>query len=270
MTGGIVSAVHLLTVEHQGQRQQLVLRQYEQPTARHTGLVRREAATLRGLRSSGLPAPELVALCADGAATGSHPSIVMTRLPGHIHLMPEDRYAWLRQIAETAAAVHDARIAAPAFESWIDRAELAVPESADDPRVWQTMSRVLRESGSQPDGCFIHGDFQHFNVLWRRGRLTGVVDWAAASTGPPDIDIGHCRLNLAVLFGAEVAEAFRLAYEAEAGRAVDPWWDLHAMAVYGDSWRTFIPIQAGDRVAVDTAGMTSRVEDLIASIVRRL
>jgi hypothetical protein len=34
----------------------------------------------------------------------------------------------------------------------------------------------------------------------------------------------HCRLNLAVLFGADWAERFRLAYQAEAGRAIDPWW----------------------------------------------
>ncbi|MCW2936210.1 MAG: hypothetical protein JWM19_7172 [Actinomycetia bacterium] len=63
-------------------------------------------------------------------------------------------------------------------------------------------------------------------LLWRRGRLTGVVDWATSCTGPADFDVGHCRLNLAVLFGADWAERLRLAYEAEAGRAVDPWWDL--------------------------------------------
>jgi hypothetical protein len=33
--------------------------------------------------------------------------------------------------------------------------------------------------------------------------------------GPP--------INLAVVFGADWAERLRLAYEAEAGRAVDPW-----------------------------------------------
>jgi aminoglycoside phosphotransferase (APT) family kinase protein len=129
---------------------------------------------------------------------------------------------------------------------------------------------VLREPGSAPDDCFIHSDFQHFNLLWQRDRLTGVVDWAMASTGPPEVDIGHCRLNLAVLFGADIAERFRLAYEAEAGRAVDPWWDLHAIAAYGDPWRTFIPVQVADRAPVDAAGMTGRVEDLIASALRRL
>jgi hypothetical protein len=97
-----------------------------------------------------------------------------------------------------------------------------------------------------------------------------VVDWSVASCGPPEVDVGHCRLNLAVLYSADRAERFRLAYEAETGRSTDPWWDLLALAVYGDAWRRFIPIQASGRVAVDAAGMTARVEDLIESVLRRL
>jgi aminoglycoside phosphotransferase (APT) family kinase protein len=89
---------------------------------------------------------------------------------------------------------------------------------------------VLLENGESRDSCFIHRDFQHFNFLWTRRRLTGVVDWGAASIGPPGVDLGHCRLNLAVLFSADWAEQLRLAYEAETGRSVDPWWDLHALA----------------------------------------
>lgn len=271
LTGGIVSAVHRLTVEHDGQRHQLVLRQFGRPTEPHSDLVSREAATLRGLRSSGLCAPDLVAFCADGAASGSHPSILMTCLPGRILLTPDDLDEWLRQIARTAAAIHATKLAAPAFQSWLDRAELAVPKSATDPRVWQAMASVLREPrASTPDACFIHGDLQHFNFLWQHGRLTGVVDWAMASTGPPGLDVGHCRLNLAVLFGADVAERFRLTYEAEIGRAVDPWWELHAIAAYNDWWRDFIPVQLDGRAPVDTAGMTRRVEDLVNATLRRL
>ena len=58
---------------------------------------------------------------------------------------------------------------------------------------------------------------------------------------------------------------------AEAGgRRTDPWWDLLALAAYDDSWRRFIPIQAGGRVPVDAGGMTARVEDLIESVLGRL
>jgi aminoglycoside phosphotransferase (APT) family kinase protein len=52
--------------------------------------------------------------------------------------------------------------------------------------------------------CFIHRDFQLFNLLWLRGRLAGVVDWTRSCTGPADFDTEHGRLNLAVLFQGEL------------------------------------------------------------------
>lgn len=97
-----------------------------------------------------------------------------------------------------------------------------------------------------------------------------MVDWGSASAGPPAIDVGHCRLNLAVLFGAAWAEHLRLAYRAETGREVDPWWDLHALASYGDAWRRFIPRQVGGRASVDIDGMTARVEEVMRGTLRRL
>ena len=96
------------------------------------------------------------------------------------------------------------------------------------------------------------------------------MDWARSCTGPADFDTGHCRLNLAVLFGADWAERLRLAYEAEAGRAIDPWWDLYAVSAYSDEWRSFIPVMVAGRAPVDTAGMTGRVERLLDAIMRRI
>jgi aminoglycoside phosphotransferase (APT) family kinase protein len=270
LTGGIVTTVHRLTLVRNGQSCTLVLRQFERATANHACLIEQEAVVLRDARACGLAAPEYVTSCADGADTSGHPSLLMTRLPGRVNLMPADRDDWLRQIADVAVRIHNAPVSAPAFRSWIDPADLKVPESAARPELWQTVIDLLLQPGSTPDPCFIHRDFQHFNFLWRRGQLTGVVDWGMASTGPPDADIGHCRLNLAVLFGADVAERFRLAYEAESGRAVDPWWDLHAIASYGDAWPRFIPVQVAGRAPVDTDGMTARVEDLLEAILRRL
>ena len=91
-----------------------------------------------------------------------------------------------------------------------------------------------------------------------------------ACTGPADFDAVHCRLNLAVLFGADWAERLRLAYEAGAGRAIDPRWDLYAVTASSDEWRRFIPVQVAGRAPVDAAGMTSRVEDLLEATLGRL
>jgi aminoglycoside phosphotransferase (APT) family kinase protein len=290
MTGGIDSVVHRLTIDRGSYRDVLVLRQYEHADGDTAALVRHEAATLRAVHDAGLPAPEPIAADADGRDTDGHPALLMTRLPGRLDITPAAPEGWLRQIAAMAVRIHDVQVAAGPFEARIDAAAFTtngwrqrtrslipasagtpvIPASAARPAVWEAAFGILRQQAPEPATCFIHRDFQHFNLLWRRGRLTGVVDWARSCTGPADFDAGHCRLNLAVLFGADWAERLRLAYEAEAGRAVDPWWDLYAVTAYSDEWRSFIPVQVAGRAPVDTAGMTSRVEDLLEATLGRL
>lgn len=275
MTGGITSAVHRLMIERGSYRNVLVLRRY-QPRflafidSDTAAMIRHEAAILRAVHDAGLPAPEPIAADADGRESGGHPAILMTCLPGRPDLTPADPDNWLRQIAAMAARIQDVPVAAGSFRARIDAAAPVVPASATRPAVWEAAFALLRQQAPEPATCFIHRDYQHFNLLWRRGRLTGVVDWTASCTGPADFDAGHCRLNLAVLFGADWAERLRLAYEAEAGRAVDPWWDLYALTAYSDQWRQFIPVQVAGRAPVDTAGMTSRVEDLLEATLSRL
>jgi aminoglycoside phosphotransferase (APT) family kinase protein len=282
MTGGIGSVVHRLTTDHGSYRDVLVLRQYEHAaSARAEGfaqageaggaaLVRHEAAILRAVHGAGLPAPEPIAADPDGRESDGHPAILMTRLPGRLDVTPADPEGWLRQIAAMAVRIHDVQVAAGPFEERIDAAAPVIPASATCPAVWEAAFGILRQQAPEPATCFIHRDFQFFNLLWRRGRLTGVVDWTGSCTGPADFDTGHCRLNLAVMFGADWAERLRLAYEAEAGRAIDPWWDLYAITAYSDEWRRFIPVQVAGRTPVDTAGMTSRVEDLLEATLGRL
>src|SRR4029077_11093402 len=51
--------------------------------------------------------------------------------------------------------------------------------------LWEQARRVL--AGPAPKSVtFIHGDYQHFNLLWTRGRLTGVIDWTLGGMGHPD------------------------------------------------------------------------------------
>jgi aminoglycoside phosphotransferase (APT) family kinase protein len=270
MTGGISSTVHRLTAERDGRRVFVVLRQYEYVAPGFTEPAGPEADILRGVRAAGLAAPELIAFSPQGGDADGHSSVLMTRLAGHVYLTPDDPGRWLGQIADTAAAIHDAPVSAGPFKSWTDPARLVPPTSARRPELWRAAIRALQEERPPVPTCFIHRDYQHFNLLWARGRLTGVVDWGTACTGPPEIDVGHCRLNLAVLFSAEWAERFRLGYEARTGHRTDPWWDLHALASYDDKWRRFIPIQADGSISVDTDGMTARVEELLQGALRRL
>lgn len=271
LIGGITSAMHTLTVEDsRGRRRQVVLRRWVRwPTDAAARLVRHEARVLGLLADADLPAPRLIAADPRGENTGGVPALLMSRVPGHVHLTPRDPESWLRQMAALLPRIHSLPFDVPAFEPWTDPSALEAPDWTPHPEMWRRAIAAVQEP-SGFEACFIHRDYQHFNLLWSRERLTGVVDWVFASTGPPDIDVGHCRLNLAVLFSAEWAERFRSAYEAEAGRRVDPRWDLTALMSYGPAWATFIPKQVGRRTTVDAAGMNARIDELVARVTARL
>jgi aminoglycoside phosphotransferase (APT) family kinase protein len=169
-----------------------------------------------------------------------------------------------------AARIHDVSIKEKPFIKWVDTSRLTVPNSATRPDLWQAAFDLLRQERSRLVSRFIHRDLQQFNLLWADNRLTGIVDWTVASAGPAEIDIGHCRLNLAVMYDPNWAEQFRLAYEAITGRTTDPWWDIYSLASYNDSWPENISNHARGYVTVNTASMTTRVEELLDSILRRL
>jgi aminoglycoside phosphotransferase (APT) family kinase protein len=271
LTGGISSSVHRLAVEHNGRRGSFVLRRWVPDRQREgyaIGAVASETAVLTALERSDLPAPRLIGSTTDAAHGG--PAVLMTRVPGHVQLMPRDRERWLLQMARTLTRIHALDIHARPFESWLDGSRPSPLPDASRPDVWREAIALVAEEHRPTRTCFIHRDYQHFNLLWSREQLTGVIDWVEASIGPPDVDVGHCRLNLTVLFSAEVAERFRQMYEAEAGRKVDPWWDVHALLSFGPDWKRFLPIQIDGRAPLDVDGMTSRVEDVLERTLRRL
>ena len=113
--------------------------------------VRREAAVLSALERSGLPAPRLIDADPDGLRAGV-PAIVMSRVPGRIHLTPGNPESWLRQMAALLPRIHELSIderreckpdrAQPSrkgspFESWFDASQVAPPPGARDIAVWR-------------------------------------------------------------------------------------------------------------------------------------
>ena len=88
-----------------------------------------------------------------------------------------------------------------------------------------------------------HCDYWSGNVVWRDGRLTGIVDWSAGARGPRGYDLGWCRLDLILLFDEQIAGDFLAAYEAGIGPAVDELrlWDCWAAARSEDSVGSWVP-----------------------------
>jgi aminoglycoside phosphotransferase (APT) family kinase protein len=274
LTGGIASSVHALdVVDRRGSRHRLVLRRYldaDDDSVAAAAAIELEGATLLELEASTVPAPRLVAADPSGGRAGA-PSLLMSRLPGRMLLTPSDPHRWRRQLAAALPQVH-ALPAGPAPEVTLmpDPARVEPPPWARDAALWRRAIGIAQQPPPVFSPCFAHGDYQHFNVLWSRERLSGIVDWTFAGAGMPERDVGHCQLNVAILWGADAADDFRALYEAESGRRSDPYWELRSALAFLPGWGHFIQLQAGRRLRVDVEGMNGRVEDLVANITRRL
>lgn len=99
-----------------------------------------------------------------------------------------------------------------------------------------------------PD-AFIHRDFHPGNVLWQQGKVTGVVDWQSASTGPAVMDVGHCRVNL-FRYGLDAADQFTASWEELTGARYHPWADIITIIGFLDGIRDERP---SDHAALEEA-----------------
>ncbi len=108
LTGGVCSAVHRLTVERRGKRTFVVLRQYPGGLGLQ-GSLQKEIANLDVVAGSALPVPSILATDVAGASTGGPPSLLMTRLPGRVHLNPAEPRSWRRYFARSSPEFLPAR-----------------------------------------------------------------------------------------------------------------------------------------------------------------
>jgi aminoglycoside phosphotransferase (APT) family kinase protein len=274
LTGGVSSAVHRVTVERRGVRSFVVLRQYPGGLGLRRAL-EKEIENLGVVARSGLPVPRILAADVAGASTGGAPSLLMTRLPGRLHLNPADPRSWMARIAAMAALLHSLDLPAKPFKPWNDSwiAPLDgfhMPVGARKPAVWEAAFGAMAARPPNDTAVFLHGDFLPVNMLWSRGVITGLTDWNGMHRGSRAIDVGHCRRYLAALYAPEWSEQLRSLYESIAGVTVDPWWDVYALLHHDDSQAKWIQGQVAGRRPVDARGMTSRVEVAIESALRRL
>lgn len=186
-----------------------------------------EADVLQLLADSPVAAPRLLAADPDGSATGT-PTIAMSSLPGRVDWRPRDPTSWLRQLAEALPEVHAVGLVGGLRRFAPYPPEQPLPPAwSKYPAAWERAIELFE--GPQPDVAqvFIHRDYHPGNVLWSRGRLSGIVDWPSACVGAAAADVGHCRANLVRQFGPETADRFLQIWLAASG-TVDyhPYWDL--------------------------------------------
>lgn len=211
------AAVHAIDVDHRGTAHRLVLRRWARvdPPA-DVGVVENEVAALGVIADSGLPVPRLLAADAQGGAADA-PAVLMTRLPGRDVIAPHNLDAFLQRLAATLRAVHDVPVAPGIlnyFRPWNLDTSTEPPAWSRQPDVWARAIEVAREPVPAHTRALCHRDFHPGNVLWQRGKVTGIVDWTHACRGPASADVAHCRVNLALLFGTGAADDFARYYGA--------------------------------------------------------
>lgn len=248
MRGGTSSAMYLLQVADT-ERTKLVLRCHVRPDLEEEApaTVVREVAALRTVASIDVPTPELVARDVSGAEAGV-PSVLMTWLTGRVRWDPKNPTLWLARLADLLPALHGAAASEVDLGHYTNYAQASYepPAWATNPRVWEQAVEIFHGPVLDTERRFVHRDFHPGNVLWRGGRVSGVVDWASACVGPPSVDVRHCRANF-LGYQPELAEIYTREAERATGRPFHPWADIAALIGLLDGLRRHPPTPASRR-----------------------
>ena len=229
----------------------LVLRQYRwrQFLVDEPDAPRREVAALRLAWRAGLPVPEVVA----SAVVGGVPVLLMSWLPGRAVGSPD-----AGSLAAALASVH----AAPAdgfehaYSPWYRGSVASPPPAATWPALWERAIELWRDLPPYRP-VFVHRDFHPGNVLWSRGRLTGIVDWANACRGPIGCDLAHCAANLRAWAGDDAATGFLAAYRSLTGQVLEPFWEMASILEHSPSGLTPAAVAAAEpRLAAAVSQIT--------------
>jgi aminoglycoside phosphotransferase (APT) family kinase protein len=259
MAGATTSTVAAVRVEAAaGARRSLVLRWYDGPGFLEVepDAVPREAAALRSLAGTAVPAPRLVAARAEDPA-----ALLMTRVGGGVRFDPPDPGA-VRAVLEAIHATSTEGLARWRYAGYHEGRRLLPPSWWRDRRSWERAVRRTETARPTAPHVVLHRDFHPGNVLWTGRRITGIVDWVNACIGPAAFDTAHFRVNLATLHGADGVDAIL---------AGDPAWDLEAAFGFLDwSIRSANDTWSGPWPHVPSAIARSRLEAFMARAVAKL
>jgi aminoglycoside phosphotransferase (APT) family kinase protein len=221
-----------------------------------------EALGCRLMAGSGLPVPQLIASDPLGTEAGGSANLT-TWLPGSVRLDATGASA-VDELARVAAVIHATPVPAGRlpqdYEFWAP-AELEVPVWSEVPQLWRRAIEIFASPPPPTTRGLVHRDFHPGNILWTGDRITGVIDWAETSWGPPDLDVAHAMTNFAMLHDLDSAGAFAAAYRRHGG-VVDE--DPEAFRFWSVSdILGFLPDPA-----LHLTALTNTRPELVASVVR--
>ena len=220
--------------------------------------VYRQAPLLRALHGAGIPVPD-VPWAFEHNDWLELPFIIMERLPGDVFFAWDPAPSFDRSKAAAEPLWEQCVRALPPLHQFDWRTRLPgweEPESLEtqirrweriyaqalDP-AWITAAETCEQAllDSLPDGeplGLFHGDFQPGNILYRDGRLTGIIDWELAGIGAHLLDLGWLMMSADETNWPESwrpihpldPTQIRQIYESEMGQRLDviPWYQALA------------------------------------------
>ncbi|MEY9893948.1 aminoglycoside phosphotransferase (APT) family kinase protein [Catenulispora sp. MAP5-51] len=133
---------------------------------------------------------------------------------------------------------------------------------------------VARRPVPEGDPGLVHGDLWLGNTLWVGAGLSGFVDWDCAGIGEPGLDVASIRLDAALMFGEEYAEAVLAGYLTGSGRGrVEDlaYWDVVAALSTPPTMAEFTPvIQDQGRSDLDRPTLERRRDAFLEAAMERL
>lgn len=235
LKGGQSSILHLLKIIYtSGENQEVVLREYHDKEwlKEEPDIAQKEARNLMYIKGLSICTPKLIAADPYGKKTG-RPTLLMTKVSGEINIKPKNLSNWLKQLAETLYEIHQLKPSKEfsSYFAYYNKQTLVTPSWSGIPCEWQRcFDKLLYETTPKAEVAFIHRDYHPMNTLWQKEQLIGIVDWPNACIGPREIDLGHCRWNLCMMYGIEAADLFLKYYENRAKFTYNYYWDLEALA----------------------------------------
>ncbi|MGE0624453.1 MAG: phosphotransferase family protein [Pseudomonadales bacterium] len=226
-------------------------------------LIDREFAILTALQDCRLPAPAPIARLPDNA-------LVMSHLVGNVVLPASPTTGWLDDMARMLSRIHAADVVVPyRFESWNQQRSHPPPAWWQDTELWAEAQALVSLPPDAPR-VFLHRDYHPANLLWVDGRISGVVDWINACMGPRGVDVAHCRLNLALMYGQPAADAFLQCYAGHVpGYEHDPFWDVDDALGFGPDVQPYPPWAEFGLTGLTTEVIRSRLEAFVQAAVSR-
>ncbi len=235
LRGGLAAAMHVVGVAlPDGARTRVVLRR----TASQGHLATPEQAaaeyrTLIVLNQAGVAAPRPLLLDAAGRYFGG-PALLMS-YAGRPLLAPRNVPLWLADLADALVSLETVTperfdltfLDTVGSDALRERLERPLPASIAADPLAREIAAVLKwqlPAIVRPTGCLVHRDFWPGNTVWRRGRLSAIVDWSTAAIGDPRVDLAQCRVDLAMLHGTAMADAFLDAHAARRGAPLCDIW----------------------------------------------